>query len=119
MSKKKGKIKLIEGRFYNVRDGSTKGHPGKVFKADYNNGEYDSVVTGTTRKSGMIPINPTSKGVKKSYIKKRPFRGTRNDYGNEELKNIKFDLDAEKKAEAVKNNPFTYGAHYKKKHRIK
>ena len=119
MSKKKGKIKIVEGSFYNVRDGSQKGHPGKVYNADYVNGEYDSIITGTTKRSGMIEINPTSEKVKRSFIRKRPFRGTRSDYGNEELKNLKFDKDAEQKSELVKKNPFIYGAHYKKKHKLK
>ena len=116
---KRRNIKLQEGKFYNVRDGSVKGHPGLIFKADYVNGEYDAIVTGTTKRSGTIPIHPTSKKVKRSHIRKNPFRGTRNDYGNEELLDIKFDNDAYRKAEIVKKNPYFYGHHYKKKHKIK
>lgn len=119
MSKKKGKTKLKLGRFYNVRDGSKSGHPGRIYNIDRLNGEYDSTVTETTYKKGFIPISPTDKYVKKSYIKPRPFRGTRNDYGDKEYKDMKFDNDALRKAERVKNKSFVFGHHYKKKHKIK
>ena len=117
MSKRKGKIKLIEGCFYNVRDGSVKGHPGKIHNADYQNGVYDSIVTETTYKKGLIPINPTDNKVKKSYLKPRPFRGTRNDYGDKEYPDMKFDEDAQKKADEIKKKPFEYGTHYKNKNK--
>ena len=118
MSKNKRNIKLKIGRFYNVRDGSDKGHPGRIFNINYKNGEYDSIVTETTYRKGLIPINPTDNRVKHSYIKPNPFRGTRNDYGNKEYTDMKFDNDALKKSSKVKNKPFVFGHHYKKKYRI-
>ena len=117
MSKRKGKIKLFEGHFYNVRDGSPKGHPGRIFNANYKDGIYDSIVTETSYKKGLIPINPTDNRVKKSYLKPRPFRGTRNDYGSKDYIDMKFDSDALKKIENVKNKPFEYGIHYKNKNK--
>lgn len=119
MSKKKGKPKIRVGKFYNVRDGSEKGHPGYVFNADYENSEYDSIVTGTTYRKGMISIHPTSEMVKDSYIRKHPFKGTRNDYGEEDYSKMSFDKDALIKAQEIKNKKYTFGNHYKKKYRIK
>ena len=119
MSKRKGKIKLKIGRFYNVRDGSDKGHPGKVFNIDYQNGEYDSIVTETTYRKGLISIKPTDEMARKSFIKSRPFKGTRNDYGDKEYSNMQFDENAYLKAEKVKKRFFRFGLHYKKKHRMK
>ncbi len=117
--KKKRKIKIRIGRFYNVREGSKKGHPGRIFNIDYKDGEYDAIITGTTYKKGMIPITPTDKNVDVSFIRPYPFRGTRNDYGDKEYSDMRFDKDAYKKAERVKKKTYVFGPHYKKKHRKK
>ena len=119
MAKKKGKPKIKTGRFYNVRDGSSKGHPGYVYNSDYQYGEYDSIITGTTRQKGMIPISPTNKTKEKSYLKKRPFKGTRSDYGDDELKGMAFDMDAYEKASKIKNKFYVFGYHYKNKYKKK
>ena len=121
MSKKKNKHKqkLRIGRFYNVREGSEKGHPGRIFNIDYKEGEYDSIITGTTYKKDMIPIHSTDRCVKKSYLRPKPFRGTRNDYGDKEYIDMHFDNDAFIKANKVKTRLYTFGHHYKKKHKIK
>ena len=119
MSKKKGKPKLKVGKFYNVRDGSEKGHPGYIFNIDYENGEYDSIVTGTTYRKGMIPIHPTDSIVEHSYIRSNPFKGTRNDYSDSSYSDMIFDKNDLIKVQKAKENSFEYGNHYKKKHNIK
>lgn len=114
MAKRKGKIKLIKGNFYPVRDGSKRGHPGYLYNS--NNGIYDSVITGTTKTKHNIEIHPTDKRVQKSFIKKRPFRGTRSDYGNKVYSDMAFDEYSMKKAEQImKKTDFEYGYHYKNK----
>ena len=119
MSKKKGKIRIRVGKFYNVRDGSEKGHPGFAFNVDYVNGEYDFLITITTYQKGSIPINPTDARVKKSYIKANPFRGTRNDFGNKQYVDMHFDIIALAIGETIKKKKYVFGSHYKKKHRLK
>lgn len=119
MSKKKGKIKLKLGHFYNVRDGSKKGHPGRIYNLNSLNGEYDSIITETTYRKGLIPIHQTDDIVKKSYIKPNPFKGTRNVYGDKEYKDMRLDNYSLEKADKIKRNKYIYGSHYKKKHKIK
>ena len=117
--KKRGKPKLKIRKFYNVRDGSKTGHPGRIFNINYETGEYDSIITGTTYNDGYIPINPTDSIVKKSFMKPNPFRGTRSDYGDKEYSDMTFDQEALIKSEKIKKKPYKYGSHYKKKHGIK
>ena len=118
MSKKKGKTKIKLGKFYNVRDGSPKGHPGYIFNINRQIGEYDAIITETTYKKGLIPIRATDNNVSKSYIKPHPFRGTRNDYGEKVYEDMHFDADAYTKAESVKKKQYIFGSHYKKKHKL-
>ena len=119
MAKKKGKNILKNGRFYNVRDGSEKGHPGKIVSIDKKNGEYTAIITETSYNKGLIPIHPTDNRVKKSYLKPFPFLGTRNDFGDKEYEDMVFDNDALIKAEDIKKKPYVFGYHYQKKYKMK
>lgn len=103
MSKKNRKhiIKLKVGKFYRVLDGSPTGHPGQIFKIDFGNNTFYAIVTGSmtleefldkgTRK-GFIKLNiPTDDNVEISLVKKRPFVGERDDFGDKEYKDMRFD----------------------------
>lgn len=65
-------------------------------------GTYVSVKTGTTNGPDMIPIKPTQKGISQSYVKKRPFEGTRKDYGDHEVIGVSFHPDDQDIIEDVK-----------------
>ncbi len=103
MSKKKRShtIKLEIGKFYRVLDGSPTGHPGQIYKIDFGNNTFYAIVTGSmtlneflikgTRK-GFIKLNvPTDGNVEISLVKKRPFIGERDDFGEKEYLDMKFD----------------------------
>ena len=102
MSKKK--TKLQNGKFYMAYGGNS--HPAQVYeKTRY--GTYKSIKTGTTGGKGMEEIRPTQKGYAKSFIHKRPFEGTRRDYGDKELLGITFDPEDKPKIEMVKKRKST------------
>ena len=96
---KKHKIKLVIGGYYNVHDGSPSGHPGQIADANYEDDIYLCVTlgsltkkkkkNGTKRKDFLFLSVKTSTDVYKSLINKRPFLGTRDDYGDVEYINIK------------------------------
>lgn len=92
MSKKKIVNKYLEkGRFYLVHDGSKSGHPALIFWKNDNRNLYLSIKTGTTYNKELIPIHyPTSKGIKRSYVNKKPFLGKRKDYFDKPLLDLKF-----------------------------
>ena len=127
MSKKKRKhlIKLEVGKFYRVLDGSPTGHPGHIYRIDFGQDTFYAIITGSmtieefmrsgTRK-GFIKLNKsTDNNVEISLVKKRPFIGTRDDFGEKEYLDMKFDKDDRFIILMVqKNNPI-YGKNYKKR----
>ena len=130
MSKRKRKPKshsllLEKGHFYNVHDRSKKGHPGRIEKIDLENDIYLSVTTGSMTKEeyNQKPFRKdyeeleqaTSKDVFKSFIHKRPFIGTRDDYGDTKYETMEFDeVDLPKVKKVLKRTP-RKGYWYKKK----
>lgn len=135
MSKRKRKkpknhlIVLKEGRFYNVHDGSRKGHPGRIEIADYINNVFFSITThsltedeymqrkanSSFRKDYIELSVPTSQDVYKSYINKRPFIGTRDDFGDKEYLDMAFNREDEKKIDKVKKKKPRQGYWFKRK----
>lgn len=87
-------IKQIEvGKFYMIHDGSKTGHPGYVVWKDDERNRYlvvrtDSDKPGDRSKESrgvrhIIPLSaPTSKGVLRSYIHRRPMLCKRRDFGS-------------------------------------
>ena len=47
---KKHNVILQKGKFYNVHDGSAKGHPGRIEEVDYKNDRFISVTTHSLTK---------------------------------------------------------------------
>ena len=127
MSKKKRShtIKLEIGKFYRVLDGSPTGHPGQIYKIDFGNNTFYAIVTGSmtlneflikgTRK-GFIKLNvPTDGNVEISLVKKRPFIGERDDFGEKEYLDMKFDDSDRIILLSVKKRNPVFGKHYKKR----
>lgn len=129
MSKKKFKhrihdLKLLNGHFYNVHDGSPGGHPGKIFATDYINDEYKSFLFGSNSKNrkrklkGYIKLKkPIANNVEESVVFKRPFVGVRDDFGDIEYPDMKIDQLDLPTLEKIKHNNPRYGKYYKKKHK--
>ena len=131
MSKRRRKhnIVLEIGKFYRVLDGSPGGHPGQIFRIDKEDKAFYAIVTGSMSeeefkrlgvRKGYIKLkHPTDQSVDISLIKKRPFIGDRNDYGEKEYKDMLFnDEDLYLIIEIQNNNPI-YGKYYKKRKKIK
>ena len=126
MSKKrKHRIKLKLGGFYRVLDGSPGGHPGQIYDINQNEKTFYAVVTGSMTfeefkklglRKGYIRLNyPTDDKVDISLIKKRPFVGDRNDYGDKEYPDMSFkEIDMEIVLRVQKKNP-VYGKYYKRR----
>lgn len=126
---KKHTLVLEQGKFYNVHDGSKKGHPGRIEKADYQNDTYLSVTTHSLTKEeykqkkadnsfrkDFIELNErTSKDVYKSFLHKRPFIGTRDDYGDVEYPNMVIDKTDKDKIKKVKSRKPRRGFWYKRR----
>ena len=89
MSKKQ--IQLEIGKFYYAYGGGM--HPAQIYEIDSQHGTYKSIKTGTTQGKDMIMVKPIQEGLNKSFIHKRPFEGTRADYGNKELLGLEFNPD--------------------------
>lgn len=96
----KRKVKLETGKFYYAYGGIK--HPAQIYEKDRKHGTYRAIKTGTTPSKDMVKIKPIQKGVEYSYINKRPFEGTRKDYGNKELKGLVFDPSDYIEIEAIK-----------------
>ena len=79
----KKKTKIIIGRFYLIYGGIP--HPSQVFMYDSKHKTYLSIKFGTTKGKHMVRIHPIKKGYKQAFVHKRPFEGTRSDYGDREL----------------------------------
>jgi hypothetical protein len=131
MSKRRRKHKIVLeiGKFYRVLDGSPGGHPGQIFRIDKEDKAFYAIVTGSMSeeefkrlgvRKGYIKLkHPTDQSVDISLIKKRPFIGDRNDYGEKEYKDMLFnDEDLYLIIEIQNNNPI-YGKYYKKRKKIK
>ena len=131
MSKRRRKHKIVLeiGKFYRVLDGSPGGHPGQIFRIDKEDKAFYAIVTGSMSeeefkrlgvRKGYIKLkHPTDQSVDISLIKKRPFIGDRNDYGEKEYKGMLFnDEDLYLIIEIQNNNPI-YGKYYKKRKKIK
>ena len=126
MSKKrKHKIKLNIGKFYRVLDGSPGGHPGQIYDMNQNEKTFYAVVTGSMSfeefkklglRKGYIKLTcPTDDKVDVSLVKKRPFVGDRDDYGDKEYPDMSFkDIDMQIVLEVHKRKPI-YGKYYKRR----
>ena len=102
---KKHNIQLEVGHFYNVHDGSPKGHPGEIVEVNEFKNEFLSVTTHSLtneeynekqkndsfRKDFKELKQPTTQDVYKSFVHRRPFLGTRDDYGDIEYQNMEFE----------------------------
>lgn len=127
--KRKHKIRLQVGRFYRVLDGSPGGHPGQIFKIDTYDKSFFAVVTGSMsyeefeklglRKGYVRLKHPTDDKVEISLIRKRPFVGERDDFGDKEYQDMSFNIaDITIILEVQKKNPIQ-GSYYKRRKRIK
>lgn len=123
--KRKHKIKLTIGYFYRVLDGSPGGHPGQIYDINQSEKTFYAVVTGSMTfeefkklglRKGYIKLNyPTDNKVDISLVKKRPFVGERDDYGDKEYPDMSFhEIDMEIILQVQKKNP-VYGKYYKRR----
>ena len=131
MSKKKRKHKIMLeiGKFYRVLDGSPGGHPGQIYKIDNEEKAFYSIVTGSMSKEEFNKLglrkgyykleHATDSNVDISLIKKRPFIGDRDDYGEKEYTDMSInDKDMYLIIRVQNSNPI-YGSYYKKRKKIK
>ncbi len=123
--KRKHKIKLTIGKFYRVLDGSPGGHPCKIYNYDQNERVFYAILTGSMTfeefqklglRKGFIKLNcPTDDNVDISLVKKRPFIGDRDDYGDKEYPDMSFkEIDMEIIVQVQKKNPIL-GKYYKRR----
>lgn len=128
-NKRKHKIVLEIGKFYRVLDGSPGGHPGQIYRVDKEDKAFYAVVTGSMSKDefdrlglrkGYYKLNhATDKSVEISLIKKRPFIGDRNDYGEKEYNDMLFDDEDMYLVIKVQNSNPIFGKYYKMRKKIK
>ena len=131
MSKKKRKHKIMLeiGKFYRVLDGSPGGHPGQIYKIDNEEKAFYSIVTGSMSKEEFNKLglrkgyykleHATDSNVDISLIKKRPFIGDRDDYGEKEYVDMSFNYEDMYLIIRVQNSNPIYGSYYKKRKKIK
>ena len=127
--KRKHKIMLKIGKFYRVLDGSPGGHPGQIYKIDNEEKAFYAIVTGSMSKEEFNKLglrkgyykleHTTDSNVEISLIKKRPFIGDRDDYGEKEYADMSFDNGDMYLIIKVQNNNPIYGSYYKKRKKIK
>ena len=127
MSKKKRKHKIMLeiGKFYRVLDGSPGGHPGQIYKIDNEEKAFYSIVTGSMSKEEFNKLglrkgyykleHATDNNVDISLIKKRPFIGDRDDYGEKEYTDMSFNDEDIYLIIRVQNSNPIYGSYYKKR----
>lgn len=124
--KRKHRIKLTIGKFYRVLDGSPGGHPGQIYGFNKNERVFYAVVTGSMTfeefkklglRKGYIKLNcPTDDNVDISLVKKRPFVGERNDYGDKEYLDMSFkEIDMEIIFQIQKKKDPIYGKYYRRR----
>ena len=122
MSKKKiVDKKLKKGKFYAVHEGSKHGHPGKLYWKNDQKNLYLFLKTGTTPSPENIVLTvPTQRGIRKSYIYKKPLLAKRKDVGGE-LLGMAFSKKDKKLLKSISKNPFaeTYSVNRKDRRRIK
>ena len=117
------------GKFYRVLDGSPGGHPGQIYEIDSDEKTFHSVITGSMsfeefqifglRKGYFRLTCPTDDIVDISIIKKRPFIGERDDYGDKEYPDMSFkEIDMEIVLRVKNSNPIL-GKYYKRHKKIK
>ena len=75
--------------FYKAYGGPA--HPAQIFLFDKNHKTYISIKFGTSKGRHMTEIHPIQKGYKKSYVRNRPFEGTKDDYDDVELLGLNID----------------------------
>lgn len=131
MSKKKRKHKIMlrVGGFYRVIDGSPGGHPGQIFKIDKKDRAFYCILTGSMsneeyrkfglRKGYLRLKHTTDNNVEISLVRKRPFVGDRDDYGEKEFPDMTFKDDDTKIIISIQNKNPIYGPYYKKRKKIK
>ena len=85
----KHKTKLIIGKFYLIFVGRP--HPSIIYLYDSKHKTYLSIKFGTSRGKHMTAVHPIQKDGKEQYVNNRPFEGTRSDYGDKELVDLKID----------------------------
>lgn len=117
------------GHFYNAHDRSGTGHPGRVEIIDQENDIYISITTRSLTKeeyekgdwkNHYLELKiPTSSDVYKSVVNKRPFLGSRYDYGNIEFTNLEISVIDEEVIKIVLNNNPRLGYWYMIIHKIK
>ena len=96
----KRKTKLKTGRFYIMYGGNA--HPAYIYKkTEY--GTYLAIKIGTTFRKGMIAIHTIQKDYLINYVHKRPFEGTRKDFGDKELLGMNFDFEDQSILNEIKN----------------
>ena len=128
-NKRKHKVRLVIGKFYRVLDGSPGGHPGQIYEIDESEKSFHAVVTGSMsfeefqklglRKGYVKLFCPTDDLVDISLLKKRPFVGDRDDYGDKEYPDMSFkEIDMEIVLQIRNNNPI-FGKYYKLRRKIK
>ena len=101
----KRKIRLLKGIMYSSYPNG--GHPALIFKKNRRKNKYDAVIFGTTEGKHRTKLkHPISNSVKQSVVHNRPIRGTRKDFGDKELTNLKIDRSDKTIIEVVKRrNP--------------
>lgn len=122
--KRKHKNKLKINCFYRVLDGSPTGHPGKIYKIDYGQNTFYALVTGSmtfeelktkgTRKGYVILSESIDSIVEVSLLKKRPFIGNRDDFGDKEYVDMQFSEKDDCIILEVQTRRPIYGKNYKK-----
>lgn len=127
--KRKHKITLEIGKFYRVLDGSPGRHPGQIYKIDNEDKPFYAIITGSMsedefkrlglRKGYYKLKHPTDQNVEISLVKKRPFVGDRNDYGEKEYPDISFDDEDMYLIIKVKDSNPIYVSYIKKRKKIK
>lgn len=86
----KRRNKLYRGKFYTSYPNG--GHPALIYRKNKRKNRYDAVVFGTTTGKHKTELTkPISGSVSSSVIHNRPIRGTRKDFGDKELSNLKID----------------------------
>ena len=123
--KRKHKMMLELGKFYRVLDGSPGGHPGQIYKIDNEDKAFYSIVTGSMSKEEFNRLglrkgyykleHATDSNVDISLIKKRPFIGDRDDYGEKEYVDMSFNYEDMYLIIRVQNSNPIYGSYYKKR----
>ena len=117
------------GKFYRVLDGSPGGHPGQIYKIDNEEKAFYAIVTGSMSKEEFNRLglrkgyykleHATDSNVDISLIKKRPFIGDRDDYGEKEYADMSFNDEDMYLIIRIQNSNPIHGSYYKKRKKTK